>query len=112
VLRIYLDEDVDILLAQLLCSRGFACTFALQEHHLRWSDEQHIEWATSETRIVVTHNRLDFEALARQWWSQSKEHAGIVLAVRRANTYDLMRRLLPVLACYDQVGWRNVVMYA
>ena len=112
MLRVYLDEDVDVLLAQLLRSRGFDCTFALEANHLRWTDEQHLEWATSEERIVITHNRVDFVELARQCWSRSKDHAGIVLAVRRANTYDLTRRVLPVLACYDQVDWRNVVMYA
>ena len=112
MLRVYLDEDVDVLLAQLLGSRGFDCTFASEENHLRWTDEQHLEWATTDARIVITHNRVHFEALARQWWSESKDHAGIVLAVRRANIYDLTRRVLPVLACYDQTGSRNVVMYA
>ena len=112
MLRIYLDEDVDVLLAQLLHSRGFDCVSASQESHLGWTDEQHLEWANPVGRILITHNRVDFETLARQWWDQSRDHAGIMLAIRRANTYELMRRVLPVLARYDQADWRNVVMYA
>ena len=33
-------------------------------------------------------------------------------AVRRADTYDLLRHVLPVLRLYDQAGWRNSVVYA
>ena len=112
MLRVYLDEDVDVLVAPLLRARRFDCTTALDEGHLGWSDVQHLEWTTAESRIMVTHNRVDFDNLAKQWSQRSKDHAGIVLAIRRANTYELLRRVLPVLGVYDQAGWRNVVMYA
>ena len=36
----------------------------------------------------------------------------MLLAVRRADTYDLARHLLPVLQLYDQAGWRNLLLYA
>ena len=111
-LRIYLDEDVDVLLARLLNARGHDCLTASELGHLGWADERHLEWATVQTRVLITHNRVHFESLAREWYGESKEHAGIVLAVRRASTYELLRRVLPVLGVYDQDGWRNVVMYA
>jgi hypothetical protein len=50
--------------------------------------------------------------LAVAWWGQQRDHAGILLAVRRSDTYDLLRHILPVLHLYDQVGWRNTVLYA
>jgi hypothetical protein len=111
-LRLYLDEDVDILLADLLTARGFVCLTTLQAGHSGWSDEAHLEYSFQETRILISHNRTDFEQLAFRWWSLQKEHAGIVLAVRRANTYDLARHVLPVLVRFDQPGWRNCVLYA
>lgn len=112
MLRVYLDEDVDILLTQLLGARGFDCVSASQAGHLGWADEQHLVWAETEARVLITHNRLDFEHLARQWWQTQREHAGVILAMRRASTYELLRRLLSVLNFYDQNGWRNVVIYA
>jgi len=112
VLRIYLDEDVDVLLAQLLGLRGFDCVSALQADHLGWTDKQHLAWAQAQRRVLITHNRLDFEDLAREWWNQQRDHAGVILTMRRANTYDLLRRLLPVLNLYDQANWQNVVLYA
>jgi hypothetical protein len=110
--RIYLDEDVAVLLGRLLVARGFDCVSASSAGHLAWHDERHLSFAASEGRILITHNRLDFENLAKLWWGQSRNHAGIILAVRRASTYDLLRRVLPVLALYDQTEWRNVVIYA
>ena len=111
MLRIYLVEDVDVLLGRLLNIRGFDCTSAPEEGHLGSRDEQHLDWASAQQRIIISHNRVDFEKLARKWWNV-RDQAGIVLAVRRADTYELLRRVLPVLNIYDQSGWRNTVMYA
>lgn len=112
LLRVYLDEDVDVLLGRLLDARGFDSLNASSAGHLAWPDERHLEFAAADERVLITHNRVDFEELARQWWKQSREHAGIVLAVRRAGSYDLMRRVLPVLTLYSQAEWHNVVTYA
>lgn len=89
--------------------KAFATTAA---GHLGWTDEAQLEFAAQDTRVLITHNRTDFEQLAIQWWNQQKDHSGIVLAIRRANSYDLLRHVLSVLGMYDQGGWRNVVMYA
>ncbi len=37
-LRLYLDEDVDVLLARLLVARGFDCVTASALGHLGWTD--------------------------------------------------------------------------
>ncbi len=34
--------------------------------------QQQFEWAASEERVLITHNRVDFENLARVWWSDSR----------------------------------------
>jgi hypothetical protein len=111
-LRVYLDEDVDVLLANLLAFHGLDCLTAVQQKHLGWSDEAHLQYATHESRVLITHNRVHFEELAVTWWRKQQEHGGIVLAIRRADTYELLRHVLPVLALYDQSGWRNSVLYA
>lgn len=111
-LRVYLDEDVDVLLAPLLAARGIDCLTTVGAGNLNRTDEQQLTFALQETRLVITHNRTDFEDLAIAWWNQQHDHAGIVLAIRRADTYDLARHVLPVLLLYDQSGWRNAVLYA
>ena len=111
-LRVYLDQDVDVLLADLLMAHGLDSVTALAGGHLGWSDEAHLQFAAHERRVLVTHNRVDFENLAVLWWARHNYHAGIVLAIRRADTYQLARHVLPVLALFDQDGWRSQVLYA
>jgi hypothetical protein len=112
VLRLYLDEDVDVLLATLLAAHEMDCSTAAQAGRLGSSDEAHLEYATQNARVLLTHNRVHFEHLAVAWWGIQKPHAGIILAIRRANTYQLARHVLPVLGLYNQVGWCNQVLYA
>jgi hypothetical protein len=110
-LRLYLDEDVDVLLGDLLTAHGFDCLTTAAAGHLGWTDEAQLEWSAQEGRVLITHNRVDFEELAVNWWGTQKDHAGIVLAIRRSDTYDLLRHVLPVLGLYDHAGWRNVALY-
>jgi hypothetical protein len=111
-LRVYLDEDVDVLLAPLLAAHGIDCLTTLAAGNLGHTDAEQLEFALHESRVLITDNRTDFEILAVAWWGQQRGHAGIVPAVRRADTYDLLRHLLPVLQLFDQAGWRNAVLYA
>ena len=111
-LRVYLDEDVDVLLAPLLAAHGVDCLTALAAGNLGRGDEEQLIFAEQDSRTIVTHNRTDFEDLAVAWWNQQRAHAGIVIAIRRIDTYDLLRHVLPVLQIYDQLNWRNSTLYA
>jgi|SRR5579864_1706380 len=111
-LRDYLDEDVDVLLAPLLAAHGVDALTTLAAGNLHRPDEEQLTFALQESRILITHNRTDFENLAVAWWGQQRDHAGIVLAIRRSDTYDLLRHVLPILQLFDQPGWRNTVLYA
>jgi len=112
LLRVYLDEDVDVLLAPLLSVHGIDCLTTVAAGNLGRTDEEQLTFALHESRVLITHNRDDFENLAVVWWGQQHDHAGIVLAMRRSDTYGLARHVLPVLQVYDQAGWINAVLYA
>jgi predicted nuclease of predicted toxin-antitoxin system len=110
-LRVYLDEDVDVIVAALLAAHGIDCLTALAAGNLGLRDEEQLNFAAQENRVLITHNRVDFERLAVAWFNQQRDHAGIILAVRRADSYVLTRRILPVLRIYDQISWINAVLY-
>ncbi|MGC8642705.1 MAG: DUF5615 family PIN-like protein [Isosphaeraceae bacterium] len=74
--RLYLDEDVDVLLAPLLRARGFDVATAGEAGLLGKSDHDHLEFATRENRILITHNRVDFERLAVAWWGSRNTPLG------------------------------------
>ena len=65
---LYLDEDVSVLVAQLVQSHGFDALTTLEADQLGNSDEQPLAFAVSRSRTLLTHNRVDFEALARHYF--------------------------------------------
>jgi hypothetical protein len=103
---------VDVLLAPLFATHGIDCLTTVVAGNLGRPDEEQLAFATQESRVVISHNRIDFENLAVAWWGQQRDHTGILLIVRRADAYDLLRHVLPVLQLYDQAGWRNALLYA
>jgi len=60
------------------------------------SDEAQLARAVSLERMFMTHNRVDFERLAKQYFDASRSHYGIVIAVRRSPR-ELAQRLLVIL---------------
>jgi uncharacterized protein with PIN domain len=95
--RIYLDEDVDVLLATLLSARGYDVEHAKDAAQLGKSDEAQLRYATESGRVILSHNRMHFEALASAWFEQAESHAGIIIAGRRP-IHELARRTLVLLA--------------
>ena len=62
-IRLYLDEDVNVLVADLLNARGFDALTVRDAGKLQTSDAEQLAYAIGEQRALVTHNRSDFEKL-------------------------------------------------
>ena len=95
-IAVYLDEDVDVLVADLVRARGFDAVTTLEAGQLGMPDVEQLAFATSHGRVLLSHNRRDFEELAQSYASASLAHAGMILAVRRS-PYEITRRLLVIL---------------
>jgi len=93
---LYLDEDVSVLLAALLRSRGFEAVTTLEAGNTAASDERQFEYAAARDLTLLTHNRADFERLGMQYFDAGKHHSGIIIAVRRPPN-DILHRLLTLL---------------
>ena len=63
--ELYFDEDVSAVLTKLLRSRGFVVTEAREAGMLGCSDDAQLAYAVSHQLCLVTHNRVDFEALLK-----------------------------------------------
>jgi predicted nuclease of predicted toxin-antitoxin system len=90
--RLYLDEDVSVLLAELLRPHGFDVVTTRDVKRLGESDSTQLQFAADHQRTILTHNRLDFEALHTVSLQENRPHAGILIANRRASDFELMRR--------------------
>ena len=96
-IELYLDEDVDVLLADLLKARGFDVLTTLAAQRLGATDAEQLAFATSVQRTLLTHNRVHFEQLIEAHFVAGLSHPGVIIAVRR-DVYELTRRVLIILA--------------
>lgn len=77
--RLYLDENIPPLLAQRLRRRGFDVVSAHEVEMLGKSDEEQLEYASHDGRVLLTFD-IDFIPLAIQWTSKGKHHSGVLIS--------------------------------
>lgn len=108
--ELYLDEDVSVLVGALLKARGFDALTARDAGMLGQDDSDQLEHATSVERCIVTHNRVHFEQLHRQYVATGQEHHGIVVAARRT-PQEIARRLAMLLNSFAADEFSNQLLY-
>jgi len=109
-IELYLDEDVSVLVAELLRARGFMATTARDAGQLEKSDAEQLAYAVSQSKALLTHNRVDFEALARTYFETEQSHYGVIVAARHTPS-EIVRRLLLVLNDITADEMENQIVY-
>jgi predicted nuclease of predicted toxin-antitoxin system len=95
-IELYLDEDVNVLVRDLIRAKGFSVTTVRDEGKLQKSDSEQLIYAVNSRKTLVTHNRADFEKLIQEYFNQEKTHYGVIIAVRHP-PQEIARRLLKIL---------------
>ena len=97
--RLYFDEDSSRqALARELRARGADITTAPEAGTLGKTDEEQLNWSTSNGRALYSYNRGDFYALHTAWLKAGRSHSGIILSRQNLSVGEQMRRLLRLLA--------------
>lgn len=109
-IKLYLDEDVDVLVADLLRAQSFEVFTTSELGHKSKSDPEQLEYAVAEKLTIVTHNRTDFEKLAQRYFDSGTTHFGIVIAVQRA-PHEIAARLLGILNNFTADEMVNQIHY-
>ena len=107
---LYLDEDVNVLIADLVRARGFQVTTTQAAGLKGTTDANQLAFATSQKKAILTHNRVHFEALAQRYFEEKKTHSGIIIAVRRPPK-ELSRRILILLDSVTADEVENQIRY-
>ena len=94
--RLYLDEDVRPLLAEILRDRGHDAISAVHTRRLGLTDEEQLSLAIAERRALVTHNIRDFVQLHPKF---ADRHDGLILSSQEPLNV-ILRRLLYFL-CWE-----------
>jgi hypothetical protein len=77
MIKFYTDTHMTKALAIQLRQAGVDVLRCEEISMASASDLAHLEYATGENRVVITHDG-DFLALDKQWQAEGKAHAGIM----------------------------------
>lgn len=108
--ELYLDEDVDVLVADLLNAYGFSALTTRDANQLQNTDSDQLLYAVQHQKTFLTHNRVDFETLAKSYFEQNQSHWGLIIAVRRS-PYEIVQRLLNILNQITADEMKNQIRY-
>ena len=106
---LYTDEDMSVLVATLLKSRGLDITTVPEQNTLGKRDLEQLEFATS-LKCLLTHNRVDFERLHLQYIQENKKHSGIII-VPQKNAYELAKRISALVRALNVDEIKNQLLY-
>ena len=106
-IRFHLDENVDREIARGLRNRGIDVTTTGEAGLGEATDEDHIVFALSESRVIFTHD-ADFLRLA----ASGVEHSGIVYCRQQTRTpKQIIAHLALIHACVESEEMRGQVEY-
>lgn len=109
-IEIYLDEDVNVLIADLVRSRGFAVRTTQETGNLGKTDYEQFEFAQNTQSVLLTHNRVDFERIVQEYFISDKTHFGLIIAARHS-PQEVTQRLLGILNKFTKDEMKNQIIY-
>ena len=109
---LYLDEDATHnRLLQALRNRGADAISTAEAGRISQSDEDQLEWAFANRRVMYSFNVRDFYRLHTVWLIENKPHAGIVLGRQNYSIGDQVRGLLQLIATKSFEEMKNQVEF-
>jgi Uncharacterized protein conserved in bacteria len=84
----------------------------VQDVGLRKVDDQEIlDWATSNGRILLTHDRATMPDFAYERLSQGQQMSGLFVINDRMSVRQVIDELLLLIDCSEQDEWKGIVLY-
>jgi hypothetical protein len=109
-MRLYLDENVPVLLARALADHGVDCLTTREAGNRGCSDEEQLAFATQKRRVLVTFNCKDFLPIVRQWQKNGRSHAGMILS-QELPLPELIRRFRHLVIHRRNCNFMDVVIW-
>lgn len=109
-ISVYLDEDVNVLIAELVRPQNFRVLTVTKAKRKGKSDAEQLEFSTENDYVILTHNRRDYEELAQEYFINNQTHGGIIIAVRRS-PHEIAEKLLEILDDFTADEMTNQIIY-
>ena len=107
---LFLDEDVRVLLAEVLRSRGYHATHVLEVKRTGKSDAVQLAYAAKNGMAVLTHNIRDYVVLHKAYQAAWKNHSGIIVS-EQIPFNDLLKRILKCLSANSKESLNNSLIW-
>jgi hypothetical protein len=95
-IKLYLDEDVEVFLADAVRRRGYEANTTRDCGNLGSPDRAQVAFALQNSFVILTHNVRDFPRLHYEIIGRNEHHSGFIIAKKESATI-LLRRLLKLL---------------
>lgn len=105
-LRFFTDEDIYAAVAPIMRRAHFDAISAPEANRLGKTDDEQLQWATSQNRAIVTFNVAHFANLHSEWLARGRDHSGIIVSSQRP-VGDLANRLLRLAHTLDADAMHN-----
>ena len=109
-ISLFLDEDVRVLLAEVLRSRGYTATHVLEAERTGISDSEQLAYAAEHKMAILTHNIRDYVVLHKSYQARGKSHFGIIVS-EQIPFNDLLRRTLKCLSSNSGESLINTLIW-
>jgi predicted nuclease of predicted toxin-antitoxin system len=109
-IEIYLDENVHVLIAKIVQSHGFRAITTQEVGRKGASDSEQLEYASKQGYAILTHDRIDFEELATDYFEMGKNHCGIVILADNS-PQEIAHRMIATLNDLTADEMLNQIIY-
>ena len=112
-MKVYLDENLSSDIARLLRAKGVDAVSAHEVRRRQVTDRAQLDFATTQDRVIVTADVVDFLALSRRAIAANSQHAGIIVVPPsfRGNEFQAIADAIHEIARQYPDGLRGTVVY-
>lgn len=108
--KILLDEDVWVGLAQALREAGYDAVSVRELDRMGLSDDEQMAFAIADNRTILTHNIQDFAPMVADYFEQGIFNTGVIVA-RQFDKGTLLRRTLSLLSSVTSEEIANTLRF-
>lgn len=109
-ISLYLDEDVRVLLAEILRSRGYEASHVIEIGRAGKSDDEQLAFAVKYKKAILTHNIRDYRILSKSYEVLKKDHFGIIVS-EQFPFNELLKRTLKFLSSNTADSIKNRLIW-
>ncbi|MDF1591253.1 MAG: DUF5615 family PIN-like protein [Desulfobacterales bacterium] len=105
-MKYYLDEDISPKVSALLRKQKVDAVSTHEVGRTQSSDIEHLKYAVSEGKALVTRNRDDFIRLSVRFFNDSRSHFGVLIIPHAipGDNFSLIAKALEKYACEHPKG--------